>query len=94
MNERIYRTPRTYGAPTGYDHERTHFPNQAARLSEVIAQGLAYAGAPSSEIALCACAVAEDLLAEWDRRGWWIEIEDAPDMDKNYGAKRGDPEPK
>jgi hypothetical protein len=94
FSERVYRTPRTYGSPTGYDHEVSHYPNSHARLAEAIAKCLCGAGGAwvmsSDDIAERSAGIAIALMRDWERRDWLIEIQDAPGMDKHYGLqKRG-----
>lgn len=92
MKETIYRTPRTYGAPTGYDVEASHHPSWLARISEGIARGLACRDdMPVEDVAEHACEITQSLFHEWERRGWMLEVQDAPDMEQNYGRMRGTP---
>jgi bisphosphoglycerate-dependent phosphoglycerate mutase len=97
MSERIYRTPRTYGSPTGYDTELSHLGNRSARLAEALLQAMACANAYRDfepvQLVNRANDIAAAMLADWETRGWMIEIEDAPNMKRDYGAERGSAEP-
>ena len=94
MNERIYRTPRTYGSPTGYDIELSHLQNQKGRLAEALLRDMLVSGAhstiPVTALTERACRIADCFYADLERRNWMIEIADAPDMEKDYGTKRGE----
>lgn len=98
MNERIYRTPRTYGNPTGYDAELTHYPNLQARMAERLVMEMvscdAYSDCTSPQLAARAGAIAAALVDDWQMRGWLLPVEDAPGMAKDYGATRGTGEKK
>lgn len=89
--EKIYSTPRTYGSPTGRDHEISHAPNWKARLAEKLMYALASRDCPSAGVAAEACDVAEEMFAEFDKRGWLIEVVPAPDLDANYGKRKATP---
>lgn len=91
LQEKIYRTPRTYGSPTGYDRELSHVPNWRARMAEQVAYSMLSSGNGSGwgcEIASRACDIADAMLEEFDKRGWLIEAVPAPDLDPNYGKRR------
>lgn len=94
MDERIYRMPRTYGSPTGYDIEVSSYPNTVARFSEKIAYEMArseaYRNLSPQEFAVEVCDRASAMVSLWEKRGWLLPVEDAPAMDKDYGAKRGE----
>ena len=94
MQEKIYSTPRTYGSPTGLDFEVSHFPNYTARLAEKIVMALLEGGdtGDSATIAIAtrACSIAQDLMNEWQLRGWMLKVTPAPGLDPDYGKDKGD----
>lgn len=94
MKESIYRTPRTYGSPTGYDKELSHFPDLVGRLAEHILLELIHArGSTDSVPGLVAFAIryAEEFIQQLETRGHFLEVKDAPGMNKDQSAERGNP---
>lgn len=85
MKERIFRTPRTYGSPSGYDVEITHYPNGFARMSEQLIQAMLEGGdsRDAEFIAARACDLTAALRKEWEARDWMIAVEDAPGMKRD-----------
>jgi hypothetical protein len=91
MKETIYRTPRSYGSPTGYDSEVSHFPDHVGRLAEHFLGQMLRAGTQDTpgQMAGYAVKLAEAFYAEMQARGHLLEVQDAPGMKKDYGSERG-----
>lgn len=96
MKESFYRTARTYGAPTGYDHEISHLPDKVARLAEKILTENTFHVTNLSEgyaidIVDFAFHLAKKYWAAVEAGGHLIEVQDAPDQKNGAYGPRGTP---
>lgn len=106
FKEAVYRTPRTYGSPTGYDREVSHVVSTVASIAERLLMewkiplepGAARDGYQEMELmdptnlVFRAFDVAETFLRVAEERGHLLEVQDAPEgTPPGYDKGRGRP---
>lgn len=93
IEEKWYQQERTYGNSHGLYMEATHQPNMQARMAlEILRSWVGpatengedragrarYRAMTAEEIARKACDTAQAMCAEYERRGWFVQVEDVP----------------